>query len=67
MMTANKLRLESIKIIKQFSDAKLERGEGMVVLAMTLAVLFREDGVSQHEAVNRFVTIVKNVYQGEDK
>ena len=66
-MTANKLRLESIKIIKQFSDAKLERGEGMVVLAMTLAVLFREDGVSQHEAVNRFVTIVKNVYQGEDK
>jgi hypothetical protein len=65
-MGADKLKDASIDIIAKFAKDGLSKGEGMVVLAMTLAITFRDDGVSQHEAVNRFVTIVKNVY-GESK
>jgi hypothetical protein len=32
---------------------------------MTLAVAFKTDDVSQHEAINRFTTIVHKIYQGE--
>lgn len=64
MKSKEELQAESIKIVKGFDEAKLEKGEGMVILAMTLAVVFKSNGVSQHEAINRFATIVKNVYGG---
>ena len=64
MKSKEELQAESIKIIMQFAKADLEKGEGMVVLAMTLATLFKTDGISQHEAINRFTTIVKSVYGG---
>lgn len=64
MNKEDKLKDESTKIVKGFDEAKLTKGEGMVVLAMTLAVVFKSNGVSQHEAINRFATIVKNVYGG---
>jgi hypothetical protein len=62
MKSKDELQAESIRIIMQFAKSGLDKGEGMVILAMTLATLFRTDGVSQHEAINRFTTIVKNVY-----
>ena len=64
MKSKEELQAESIKIIMQFAKADLEKGEGMVVFAMTLATLFKTDGISQHEAINRFTTIVKSVYGG---
>ena len=65
-METNKLRDASIGIVAQLAKDGLNKAEGMVVLAMTLAITFRDSGVSQHEAINRFTTIVKNVY-GESK
>lgn len=65
-METNKLRDVSIDIVAQLAKGGLNKAEGMVVLAMTLAITFRDNDVSQHEAINRFTTIVKNVY-GESK
>lgn len=63
-MTGKEMQLESIRIISRFQEEKIEKGAGMVILAMTLAITFKEDGVPPHEAINRFTTIVKNVYGG---
>lgn len=63
-MTESEMRDESIRILMRFRDIEAEKGEGMVILAMTLATTFRQNGVSQHEAISRFTTIVKNVYKG---
>lgn len=61
-MTEKEMQLESMDIAKRFAERNVTGGEGMVILAMTLATTFRVNGVSQHEAINRFTTIVKNVY-----
>lgn len=66
MKSKEELQAESTKIILRFAEAGLDKGEGMVVLAMTLAIVFKSNGVSQHEAINRFATIAKNVYGGAE-
>lgn len=61
-MTEKEMQLESMDIARRFAEKNVSNGEGMVILAMSLATAFRVNGVSQHEAINRFTTIVKNVY-----
>jgi hypothetical protein len=63
-MTNEEMKLESMKIAMQFAEKGVTQSEGMVILAMSLATTFKVNGVSQHEAINRFTTIVKNVYGG---
>lgn len=65
-MTEKEMQLESMDIAKRFAEKDATSGEGMLILAMTLATTFRVNGVSQHEAINRFTTIAKKVY-GEMK
>jgi hypothetical protein len=66
-MTTDEMKLESVRILTRFHDMEVESGEGMFILAMTLATTFRQHGVSQHEAINRFTTIVRNVYKEQSK
>lgn len=61
-MTPEQMKSESIRIVQRFGDRKVSNGEGMVILAMTLAQTFKTNGVSKFEAINRFVTIVNQVY-----
>jgi hypothetical protein len=61
-MTPEQMKSESIRIVQRFEDRKVSNGEGMVILAMTLAQTFKTNGVSKFEAINRFVTIVNQVY-----
>lgn len=62
-MTTDEMKMESMRILSRFHDIKAESGEGMVILAMTLATTFKQHGVSQHEAISRFTTIVRDVYK----
>jgi len=62
-MTEEEMRDESMRILMRFHDIKADSGEGMVILAMALAVTFKEFGVSQHEAISRFTTIVRDIYK----
>jgi hypothetical protein len=61
-MTAEQMKQESIRIVRRFDQMKVSDGEGMVILAMTLAQTFKTNGVSKFEAINRFVTIANQVY-----
>ena len=65
-MTPEEMKIESIRIIRRFAEKDVTNGEGMVILAMTLAHTFKTNKVSQFEAINRFATIANNVY-GESK
>jgi hypothetical protein len=65
--SAKDMQMASAKLILDLRDDGFEVSEGMVVLAMTLAIMFRTDNVSQHEAISRFATIAKNVYGGNDE
>jgi hypothetical protein len=64
-MKFQEMQAESINIIRRFKEMDATPHEGMVILAITLAVAFKTDDVSQHEAINRFTTIVHKIYQGE--
>lgn len=66
-MTHQEMQQESMKIVMQFNEAGATQEEGMVILAMTLAIVFRTNKVSQHEAISRFTTVVRQIYQGEMK
>ena len=66
-MTKDEMKAQSLSIVRQFMANDVSQTEGMVILAITLATVFMENKVSQHEAINRFTTIVRNVYQGEMK
>ena len=61
-MTSEQMKSESIRIVQRFAEQEVSNGEGMVILAMTLAQTFKTNGVSKFEAINRFVTIVNQVY-----
>jgi hypothetical protein len=65
-MTEDEMKAESVRILTRFYEQKVDRGDGMVILAMTLATTFKTNKVSAFEAINRFATIVKHVY-GETK
>ena len=62
-MKFQEMQAESVNIVKRFQEMNATASEGMVILAMTLAAGFKADGVSRHEAINRFTTIVNKVYQ----
>lgn len=66
-MTKDEMKEQSLNIVRQFMANNVSQSEGMVILAMTLAATFEQGGVSQHEAISRFTTIVRHVYQGETK
>jgi len=61
-MTEKEMQMESVHIVTRFMEKNVTNGEGMVILAMSLATTFRVNGVSQHEAIDRFTIIVKKVY-----
>jgi len=61
-MTHEEMKNESIQIVRRFAEQEVSNGEGMVILAMTLAQIFKTNGVSKFEAINRFITIVNQVY-----
>jgi hypothetical protein len=61
-MTEKEMQMESVHIVTRFMEKNVTNAEGMVILAMSLATTFKVNGVSQHEAINRFTTIVKEVY-----
>jgi len=61
-MTPEQMKSESIRIVQRFEEGNVSNGEGMVILAITLAQTFKTNGVSKFEAINRFVTIVNQVY-----
>ena len=61
-MTAEQMKQEGIRIVRRFDQMKVSDGEGMVILAMTLAQTFKTNGVSKFEAINRFATIANQVY-----
>ena len=65
-MKAQELQALSAKVILQLMEGGATPSEGMVVLAMTLALMFRDEGVTQHQATSRFLIILKQVY-GEKK
>jgi len=55
-------------IAQQFHDGGFTVGEGTFILAMDLAIAFEQQGLSQHEAINRFTSVVKDIYnQAKDK
>lgn len=62
-MNSQEMQMQSLEIIQSLIKSGASLQESMVILAMTLAATFRGDGLSQHEAINRFTTIVKNVYE----
>lgn len=66
-MTKDEMKEQSLDIVRQFLNNNVSPSEGMLILSMTLATIFRENEVSQHEAISRFTTIVRHVYQGETK
>jgi|LakMenEpi02Jun12_1017388.scaffolds.fasta_scaffold31250_2 hypothetical protein len=61
-MTPEEMKNEGIRIVKRFAEQEVSNGEGMVILAMTLAYTFKTNKVSKFEAINRFATIANNVY-----
>jgi hypothetical protein len=61
-MTPEEMKNEGIRIVRRFAEQKVSNGEGMVILAMTLAQTFKTNEVSKFEAVNRFITIANQVY-----
>jgi hypothetical protein len=61
-MTPEQMKSESIRIVQRFEEGNVSNGEGMVILAITLAQTFKTNGVSKFEAINRFVTIVNQIY-----
>jgi hypothetical protein len=66
-VNTEEMKQQSLSIVRQFMANNVSQSEGMVILAMTLAGTFKQNKVSQHEAISRFTTIVKHVYQGESK
>lgn len=56
------LQMKGMSLAMDFAQEGFEPAEAMVVLAMSLAAIFKTSGVSQHEAINRFTTVIKKVY-----
>ena len=61
-MTPEQMKTESTRIVKRFEDREVSSGEGMVILAMTLAITFKTHEVPKFEAINLFITIANQVY-----
>lgn len=57
----------SLEISKLIMNSGLSTMEGKVVLARTLAVAFRAEGIGRHEAITRFTEVIKLVYDELDK
>jgi hypothetical protein len=57
----------SLEVSKLIMDTGLSTMQGKVVLARTLAVAFRAEGIGRHEAITRFTEVVKLVYDELDK
>lgn len=56
------MKSTAIDLTVLLAKSKLSHGGAQFVTAQLLAILFREQGISQHTAVDRFVTVLKNVY-----
>lgn len=57
----------SLGVSKLIMDTGLSAMQGKVVLARTLAVAFRAEGIGRHEAITRFTEVVKLVYDELDR
>ena len=57
----------SLQVSKLIMDTGLSTMQGKVVLARTLAVAFRAEGIGRHEAITRFTEVVKLVYDELDR
>jgi hypothetical protein len=57
----------SLEVSKLIMDTGLSTMQGKVVLARTLAVAFRAEGIGRHEAITRFTEVVKLVYDELDR
>ncbi len=61
MKTGEQMKAKSLDIVIGMAKDGFAPHEGMTVLAMTLAIMAKTQGLSQHQIIDNFITSLKAV------